>query len=82
MKDKPLSVEIKDDQLVISIGINTLAFASSWENGGPVKDMNIPEESAEWWAKQVAYYLKDSIDQCENSALNNFLDQSIIRAAE
>ncbi len=45
-KDTPLSVEIEDDQLVLRIGIDTLAFCSSRKNGGPLLHWDIDPVSS------------------------------------
>lgn len=80
-KDKPLTVEIKDDQLIISIGISTLAFASNWENGGPVENLKIGCFAERHWADAIVEEMIK--DFGENPIpINEFLDKMIERAAE
>jgi hypothetical protein len=81
MKDSPLNVRVENNQLIISIGINTLAFASSWENGGPVENLEIEKGKELAWAKQILYQIEK--DESESQApINKFLDEMIENAAE
>ncbi len=77
MKDSPLSVKITNDQLIISIGINTLAFASAWENGGPVKNPEI--EDAQKWAEAIVAEMERD-EQEKTIPINGFLDKMIEKA--
>lgn len=80
-KDKPLTVEIKDDQLIISMGISTLAFASNWENGGPVENLKIGCLAEKTWAEAITEEITK--DCGENPIpISEFLDKMIERAAE
>lgn len=75
MKDSPLSVRLENNQLVISIGINTLAFASSWENGGPVENLEIKKGFEQKWAEAVERGINEA-------ALHALLDGAIMNASQ
>ena len=77
--DQPLVVEVKNGRLSISIGINVLAFASSWENGGPVENFKVGKGGEQRWAESIAYQInRDTID--DPIPISEFLDNMIERA--
>lgn len=79
--DQPLIVEVKNGRLNISIGINTLAFASSWENGGPIENFRVEEGGEQKWAESVAYQInRDTMD--DPIPISEFLDKMIEHAYE
>ena len=73
-KNAPLSYEIKDDKLVISIGISALAFAALEENGGIEGVKKVLDENA--WAKDVLREIENSDN------MGYIIDQGMIRALE
>ena len=85
-RDTPLSVGIENDQLVVRIGIDTLAFCAQPENGGPVLDTQtlacrVDSRRARQWAKDV---VREMTDEAENgdTPLCKFLDKMMCSAAE
>ena len=86
-KDAPLSVEVKEDQLVISIGIDTLAYCFDHSEFAAPFD----EEECEWvpkykvispaeFAKDVMYEL-DREEEDGSTPLNLLLDKMCEEAA-
>lgn len=82
MNNQPLSCEIEGDELVIRIGIDTLAFAGEQENGteGPVignsKVLDVRE-----WAKDVRIEIENE-DEAGNSLLTRMLDKAMSNARD
>jgi len=52
-KDLALNTRIENDQLVITVGISVLAFASKEKNGGPLDDKKFKIINENHWAKDV-----------------------------
>ena len=75
MKDKPLTVEIKDGELQISIGIDTLCFAVSEK----IADFKITDNEG---------FVKDILNELENedeegtTEIHRLLDQAADDAVE
>ncbi len=80
MKDSPLSVKIDNDQLIISIGIDTLAFASSWENGGPVENLGIEKGGELKWAESIMEEMLWDNTLDDPRPITNFFDEMIGKA--
>lgn len=88
MKDQPLVVKIEDEELVLRIGINTLAFAAD------AQDAFVPydEEKGDWVRKykvtdpkEFASDIKRAMqDEREDgsSPLTDFLDKMTIAALD
>ena len=77
---QPLRCEVEDGRLVISIGINTLAWASKQKNGGPlVNRISVTDEDQ--WAKDVAREIERE-DEIGESPLHRTLDSAIRSAAD
>lgn len=85
MKDKrntPLHAEIKNGQLIISIGVETLVWASQPENGGPLGNLRIAEGKADEWAKDVLReVLFEDGDYNAQSYVSTFLDEMMTHAS-
>ena len=75
MKDKPLTVEIKDGELKISIGIDTLCFAVSEK----IADFKITDN--EGFAKDILYELENE-DEEGTTEIHRLLDQAADDAVE
>lgn len=81
MHNQPLKTEVLDGRLVISIGIETLAWASRPENYGPLTDCEVEAGREEEWAKDVARQI-DKEDETGDTPLNRFLDKMMVAASE
>ena len=75
MKDKPLIVEIKDGELQISIGIDTLCFAVSEK----IADFKITDN--EGFAKDILNELENE-DEEGTTEIHRLLDKSADDAVE
>lgn len=82
MKDSPLTVKVENDQLIISIGINTLAFASAWENGGPVENLEIEKGGEQKWAESIAQEMLWDNTLDDPRPITKFLDEMIEKTWE
>lgn len=82
-KDKPLTVEVKDDQLIIKVGIGTIAHCTMSEMGGPLneKKVSLREGQELQWAKDISYEINME-DDGGNTPLYKFLDKMMIKASE
>jgi hypothetical protein len=66
--------------LVFSIGINTLAWASQHQNGGPLKGKIL---DAEEFAKEIAIESENTFsDSVGDTPLTKLLDDLFIKVAE
>lgn len=82
-KDSPLKIKVSNGKLVISIGVNTLAFAADYENGGPLKDCSVKAGSEEELAKDVAREMEEEGHGYNVSTrIGSFLDEMIGYAYE
>lgn len=77
----PLKVAVKNGVLTASIGIETLAFASLSEFGGPLSDFCVGKRLANVWAKDVSLEMQRE-DESGNTPLSRFLDEMMEAAAE
>lgn len=78
--DKELSVEVSHGMLKIIVGVRTLAEASSWDNGGPIK-ANVRKGKSEKWAELVASTMNES-EYDSDSPLEEFMDKVAVLAAQ
>ncbi len=78
-KGYPLEVIVKDGLLSITIGIDTLTWASRPENGGPIEGPKVDRKMAKEWAKDIAYEICRE-DEVGDSPINRFLDKMMIEA--
>lgn len=74
MKDKPLECKVENDQLIISIGVDTLAFADTERTG--LKILNPLE-----YAKDVANSMADE-DDIGATPLTRFIDKMMQSAVD
>ena len=81
MKNQPLKTEVKDGLLTISIGINTLAWASRAENYGPLEGCGVIEGFEMAWALDVAREIARD-DMLDGSPINRLLDEMMINVYE
>jgi hypothetical protein len=82
-KDSPLAVKVTGGKLVISIGINTLAWACDPANGGKLGDWKVKEGSEMEWAKDVAHEMEhEEGDFDAQSRVGKWLDEMADCAAE
>ena len=79
MKEQPLKCEVSGDLLVVSIGINTLAWAALKKNGGPLDGVCVIDKVQ--FAKDVSLAIT-SEDETGDGPLNRFLDEMIQLAAD
>lgn len=77
----PLETKIIDGKLVISIGVETLAFASRPENGGPLTTCEIEPGWENEFARDVAYEIGRE-EENGDTPLAKFLDSMIEAAAD
>lgn len=73
-----MRASVLDDQLVISIGIGTLAWAAKTRNGGPVPQ-NVAVADHEEFARDVARSLCRE-DEVGNTLLTRLLDDAMTDA--
>lgn len=78
--DSPLGCEIEGEQLVIRIGVSTLAWASKKRNGGVVPD-NYRMVDKLQWAKDVANEIMHE-DEVGNTMLCDMLDEAMQSAMD
>lgn len=78
--DKPLGCEVEGEQLVIRIGVSTLAWAAKKRNGGPVPD-NLGMVDKPQWAKDVANRIMHE-DEVGNTMLCEMLDEAMQSAMD
>ena len=82
-EDAPLKVEVVRGKLVISIGINTLAWASESANGGPLEGWRVIPGQEKQWAKDVADEMEyEDGDYNAQSRVGEWLDKMIARASD
>lgn len=78
-KDKPLNIEIKDGELVISIGINTLAFAAKhhrdWPEGMEIKNCLK-------FAKHIVGELNNNEDETGATLIHRAFDEAALNVIE
>lgn len=79
LKNTPLNVEIKNDQLIISIGIDTLAFAI--ENADKCDLYNIKIENSEGFAKDLLNELLQE-NEVGETLMSDMLDSAAVQAIE
>ena len=79
--ESPLSCEVVDGELVIKIGINTLAWAARLENGGILDKEEVEIDNTGQFAKDVAGAIEKS-DDAGNSLLTGLLDDAIKGAVD
>ena len=78
--DKPLGCEVEGEQLVIRIGVSTLAWAAKKRNGGVVPD-NLRMVDKQQWAKDVALRIMHE-DEVGNTMLCDMLDEAMQAAMD
>ena len=78
--DKPLGCEVEGEQLVIRIGVSTLAWAAKKRNGGVVPD-NYGMVDKQQWAKDVANRITHE-DEVGNTMLCEMLDEAMQEAMD
>lgn len=78
--DKPLGCEVEGQQLVIRIGVSTLAWAAKKRNGGVVPD-NYRMVDKLQWAKDVANEIMHE-DEVGNTMLCDMLDEAMQSAMD
>ena len=78
--DKPLGCEVEGEQLVIRIGVSTLAWAAKKRNGGVVPD-NYRMVNKPQWAKDVALRIMHE-DEVGNTMLCDMLDEAMQAAMD
>lgn len=71
-KNKPLTVEIKDDQLIISVGIDTIAFAAENNTNENYKVLNNKK-----FAEAVAQTIDAKLCGDDYSYIERALDRTI-----
>ena len=86
----PLQCQVKGNRLEITIGVETLVWASRAKNGGP-EELEGSERGGQkchvdgrrriQWAKDVAHEITRE-DEVGNSPLNVFLDEMMVKAAD
>lgn len=78
LRDKPLTVEIVDDVLTISIGVATLAFAVQqadiWDEMPRIADVDV-------FARDVKVALEQEDEEGTN-AIHELFDAAAVRAVE
>ena len=73
--DRPLGCAVEGNELVIRIGVGTLAWAAKKRNGGPIPNrVRIADKHD--WAKDVANSLQHE-DEVGNSMLTEILDRAM-----
>lgn len=77
----PLESAVIDGKLVISIGVETLAWASRPENGGPLETCEVEEGWESQFARDVAYEIVREEENGE-SPMCRFLDRMMQSAAD
>jgi hypothetical protein len=78
--DRPLDCEVEGEQLVIRIGVSTLAWAAKKRNGGVVPD-NYRVVDKLQWAKDVANGIMHE-DEVGNTMLYDMLDEAMQSAMD
>lgn len=82
-KDSPLAVQVTGGKLVISIGINTLAWACDPANGGKLDGWKVKAGSEMEWAEDVAHEMEhEEGDFDVQSRVGKWLDEMADCAAE
>lgn len=79
-QNAPLKVGVRNGKLVISIGVETLAWASQTINGGPL-DIKVRKGQYETFAKDVAREITKE-DEVGDTPLAVFLDAMMVKASE
>ena len=77
----PLACNVHDNKLVIEIGVETLAWASHWKNGGPLNNCKVDNRRRKWWAEDVRRAMTRE-NEVGESPLSAFLDKMMIAACE
>lgn len=78
IESMPLQVNVENEQLVIRIGIETLAWAASQKNGGPLKAKIINKHK---WALDVAKEIEHE-DEIGDTMLCHMIDEAMKNAME
>lgn len=82
-RNSPLEIKISNGQLVVSVGVDTLAWATDYNNGGPLDGCSVKTGSEEEWAKDVAREMEEEGHGFNVSTrVGTFLDQMIEYAYE
>lgn len=81
LKNDRLKAEIVDGRLVISIGVETLEWASRTENGGTLEGCKVDPSKAFEFARDVAKEIMRDDDVGE-IPISVFLDKMISNAAD
>lgn len=80
-RNLPLQVHIQDGILFMAIGVETLAWASLEENGGPLQDAQIVNEDE--FARDVSIeMMRENGDWQSEMAASKWLDEMVEAAAE
>jgi hypothetical protein len=74
-RNQPLICRVIGDRLIISIGIETLAWAAKDRNGGPVPNRTKVSNKAEW-ANDVSLAITHE-DEIGNSMIHDMIDQAM-----
>lgn len=77
----PLTAKVEGDRLVISIGVETLAWASDPENGGTLEGVKVDASHHHEFAKDVASEMMRE-DEIGQFPLSEFLDEMMGKAAD
>lgn len=81
--EAPLKVKIKDGQLVVSIGINTLAWAAQPENEGPLEGWRITAGRESEWADDVAReMMRDDGGWGSQPKVGEWIDTMMVAASQ
>lgn len=77
----PLKASVRDNKLVIEIGVETLAWASASLNGGPFRDLRVDGRRRKEFAQDVAAAMSLE-DEVGNTDLCDFFDKMMLKAAD
>ena len=80
-KNTPLDATVVADMLVITIGVETLAWAADPKNGGKLDNCKVDGRRRRQFAQDVARAMCEE-DEVGNSPLNAFIDEMMEAAAE
>lgn len=81
MRNQPLKAQVEGDRLVISIGVETLAWACDPKNGGKLERATIDPNQVHEFAKDVAHEMCRE-DEIGNTPIAELLDSMAEKAAD
>ncbi len=79
-KDTPLQVNIEDGQLVIRIGVDTLAFCALAKHGGPLAENERVTDSTQFTEDVITELVRE--EENGDTPLTALLDEMIRMATE